>query len=118
MTCDVCPDAFEPSSFSSGEGLEKRADLLAHELAERWRKGERPGAEEYLDRHAELRAYPVAATRLIYEEFCQRRERGERPARSEYLERFAEWRQSLEILFECEEIVERESAGPRYPSPG
>jgi tetratricopeptide (TPR) repeat protein len=118
MTCDVGPEAFEPSSFSLGEGLEKRADLLAHELGERWRKGERPGAEEYLDRHPDLRAHPIAATRLIYEEFCQRRERGESPARSEYLERFAEWRQSLDILFECEELVEQEAAGPRYPLPG
>jgi serine/threonine protein kinase/tetratricopeptide (TPR) repeat protein len=118
MTCDVGVEAFEHSGFFCGDGLEKQADVVAYEFAQRWQQGERPKAEEYLERYPKLVKHPIAATRLIYEEFCQRRERGESPPRCEYFERFAAWRQSLEIVFECEALLEQEANGPRYPVPG
>ena len=58
-------------------GDDPAVERLAAEMAERWRKGERPRAEEFLDRHPVLWNQPEAAADLIYEEFCLRQELGE-----------------------------------------
>ena len=48
----------EPTRTEAPESLTER---LSAELARRWQLGERPLAEEYLDRHPELWTDPAAA---------------------------------------------------------
>src|SRR5207302_5478346 len=54
---------------------------------------------------------------LIYEEICLRREHAEEIARADLLRRFPQWQAQLEILLDCHQILETESA-PIYPSVG
>lgn len=69
--------------------LAELVDLLRLDQAERWRRGETPGAETYLA-HLTSRpdATPEHAVELIYAEFCLRQSLGQRPVLAEYLERF------------------------------
>ena len=67
------------------------AAKFAGDMAERWRRGERPTTEEYLARCPELAEHPHAAADLIYEEFCLHREHGQhRPV--------ADWFESLSAM--------------------
>jgi len=91
---------------------------LAEQMVERWRWGERPLAEEYLERHPELRAHPEAALELIYEEICLRREYGQTFATADVLDRFPEWRAQLQVLLDCHELLEQPPAVHRFPEPG
>src|SRR5690348_2052340 len=59
-----------------GLGLLGDAERLAEEMAGRWRRGERPTADEYLARLPGLRDDPEAAVELIYEEVCLRQQYG------------------------------------------
>ena len=85
-----------------------------------WRRGERPGAEEFLARAPGLG--DEAAIRLIFEEFCLRREVGMPVESAEVAARFPRWRAELKALLDCHRIME---AGPiphpgpvDFPSPG
>ena len=51
------------------------------------------------------------------EEICLRREFGKDVARAEILRRFPQWQAQLEILLDCHQILEAESA-PSYPAVG
>src|SRR5262245_9930007 len=64
------------SSEHSARGLLGDAERLAEEMAGRWRRGERPPAEEYLARLPGLRDDGEAAVELIYEEVCLRQQYG------------------------------------------
>src|SRR5947207_6247315 len=90
---------------------------LSEEMARSWQQGQRPCAEEYLARHPELWNEPEAAVDLIYEEICLRREHTEEIARADIFKRFPQWQAQLEILLDCHQILETESA-PIYPSVG
>jgi serine/threonine protein kinase/tetratricopeptide (TPR) repeat protein len=104
------------SSFEGpGSGVAVR---LAAEMARRWRRGERPRAEEFLDRHPELWGQPEAAADLVYEEICLRQELGEESAAEEVITRFPRWRRQLEVLLECHRILEPGVRPPRFPSAG
>jgi serine/threonine protein kinase/tetratricopeptide (TPR) repeat protein len=94
------------------------SERLAAELAERWRRGERPRAEEYLDRHPALWEQPEAATDLIYEEVCLRQEHGESDAAEDALRRFPQWRAELEVLFRFHDLVGPPPAAPTFPEVG
>src|SRR5579884_3498200 len=78
---------------------------LAEELAAAWQQGQRPQAEEFLDRHPELWNEPEAALPILYEEICQRQQRHE-PAATEMLLRFPGWQQQLQMLLECQRLLE------------
>jgi hypothetical protein len=64
------------------------AVVLRVDQRERWRTGERLPAEDYLERHADVRANAEAAVDLIFNEFLLREQRGEGPTAEEYLQRF------------------------------
>ncbi|MDR3636802.1 MAG: serine/threonine-protein kinase [Isosphaeraceae bacterium] len=72
-------------------------------MADAFRRGERPRAEEYLARHPQLAEDD--AVRLIFEEACLRREEGEDSVSSEILDRFPQWRGKLELLFDCDQLL-------------
>src|SRR5438105_2763124 len=90
------PPAREPRPSEAPGGV-PQVKKLAEQMIERWRWGERPLAEEYLERYPELRAQPEAAIELIYEEICLRREYGLASATADVLERFPKWRAQLQV---------------------
>jgi serine/threonine protein kinase/Flp pilus assembly protein TadD len=94
------------------------ATELAAEMAVRWRNGERPLVEEFLERHPELYREPEAALRLIYEEFCLRQEHAEELAPESLLARFPQWRPQLEVLIDCHKLLDAELTPPRMPQVG
>lgn len=97
---------------------EEVAASLAAEMIDRWRQGERPLPEEFLNRQPDLWNQPAAAAELIYEELCLRQEYGPIIPAAEVLERFPQWRQQLELLFDCQSVLGPRAAAPRFPGVG
>lgn len=95
-----------------------QASQLAGQMAERWRRGERPLAEEFLAQHAELLETPPAAIKLICEEICLRQEHGEPVDSVQVIARFPQWRDELEVLLGCHRLLEPALAGPAFPEVG
>src|SRR5262245_9150252 len=71
---------------------------LVDEMVSAWKRGDRPRAEEFLDRRPELWGRPDEALRLVYEEICLRQEHGEPDAAGAVVARFPQWRDRLERL--------------------
>ncbi|HEY1377809.1 MAG TPA: serine/threonine-protein kinase, partial [Gemmataceae bacterium] len=98
------------------------ADALAAELVgemvQRWRRGERPLPEDFLARHPELWDHPEAAADLIYEEFCLRREYGPDLPAEDILARFPQWRPQLEVMLDCQRLLDPRRADPQFPAAG
>jgi serine/threonine protein kinase/Flp pilus assembly protein TadD len=109
-----------PPTAGAGEqiGAFALVQRLAEQMVERWRWGERPLAEEFLERHPELSKQPEAAIELIYEEICLRREYGQASATPDVLERFPQWRAQLQVLLDCHELLEQAPAAHDFPEPG
>src|SRR5947209_15445734 len=99
--------ALSPSLFSTRTAAaDALATRLAEEMAERWRRGERPLPEEFLDRHKELWDRPEAAVQLIYEEICLRQEFGEEGPLAGMLDRFPQWREQLQNLLDSPRLFQ------------
>jgi serine/threonine protein kinase/tetratricopeptide (TPR) repeat protein len=81
-----------------------------------WRRGERPLAEDILERHPELG--DDAAIRLIYEEVCLRQEAGEAVDLAEIGRRFPQWRDDLVVLLDCQRLMESAPARVVFPHVG
>jgi tetratricopeptide (TPR) repeat protein len=94
------------------------ADPLVADLAARWRNGERPLAEEYLDRSPELWDRPDAALELIAEELVLREEFGEPVSAAELAARFPRWQAQVEVLVECQRALGPPAVPPKFPEPG
>src|SRR5207244_4231001 len=62
------------SSSAPVERVDPLVERLAEEMADAWRRGQRPLAEAYLARHPELADRSEAVLRLVYEEVCLRQE--------------------------------------------
>jgi serine/threonine protein kinase/tetratricopeptide (TPR) repeat protein len=112
----------ESSQSISTRIEEPQADILAGRLAEEmaaaWRRGDRPSAEVFLARHAELTAHPDAALRLIYEEVCLRQEAGETIGADEIARRYPRWASELRALFECHEVLQPAANPQPFPQEG
>src|SRR5260370_14054999 len=115
-------DAADPAAAASRRaGSVPAASLseqLAAEMARLWRQGERPSAEDFLDRHPELWEQPEAAADLIYEEICLRQQQGETGAADDALRRFPQWRAPLEMLLRFHRILEPGPLAAAFPAPG
>ena len=96
--------------------------LVKADLAERYARGERPAAAEYLERFPRLRAEADRVLSLVYEEYCLREERGERPDTEEFCDRYREWKDSLESQLKYHRVISRvvgpTPASPRFPASG
>jgi serine/threonine protein kinase/Flp pilus assembly protein TadD len=96
-----------------------RWDLLAGQLAsamaDDWRAGQQKPAEEYLERHAELKDHAEAVLRLVCEEICLREEAGLPLPPSQFLERFPRFRAELQALLDCHQILEESLEGAQVP---
>lgn len=92
-------------------------DKLASEMAEAWRRGERPLAEDYLRSHVELAQDPEAAVELIYEEICLRQETGEKADPTAIFHRFPQYERELQAVLACHALV-APPLGPKWPKVG
>ncbi len=100
------------------------AELVLADLRNRFSRGERPAAREYLGRYPELAAEQGRALSLIYEEYCLRTEAGEAVDPSEFCRAYPTWRDSLvsQLAYhrDLSRAVERDEPddAPEYPGPG
>jgi tetratricopeptide (TPR) repeat protein len=102
-------------SSAGREGIEVLVGRLVEDMVARWKHGERPLAEEYLDCHPEVLDYPEVAAQIIYEEVCLRQEYGQEVPPDIYLRRFPQWRAQLEVLLGCHRLLQPSVAGPVAP---
>jgi serine/threonine protein kinase/Tfp pilus assembly protein PilF len=91
---------------------------LAEDMARRWQQGERVLVEEYISQHPELKAQPEAATELIYEEICLRYQHGEGAATADVLDRFPQWREQLQVILDCHQLLQPGAVTPSFPAIG
>lgn len=94
------------------------ADRLLEEFERRWANGEKPTVEQYLERHPGLRERPETVIELLYEEICQRRQAGEAVCEENLFARFPEWRSQLEMLLDCQRLLEDGAGLATFPSVG
>src|SRR4051794_19557638 len=85
-------------------------ERLADDMVGRWRHGERPLAEEYLDSHPDLRDHPEAALELIAEELALRDEYGLPTTADELAARFPRWPAQVRALAECQRALGPQAA--------
>jgi serine/threonine-protein kinase len=92
--------------MASANGRDQLLEQLCFDQRERWAKGERVRAEEYLARHPDLSGDPESALEIIYNEVVLREEAGQRPRMEEYAERFPQLSSELKPLFEVHAAIE------------
>ena len=103
---------------AEAEPAESLAERLAEEMAAAWRRGDRPRAEEYLALHPEMADRPGGAVRLIYEEVCLGQEHGQEVPLADLASRFPRWKDELELLLDCHQLLDSPPAAPHFPRVG
>jgi serine/threonine protein kinase/Tfp pilus assembly protein PilF len=96
-------------------GVLPDADLFIEEMDRRWRAGERPLAENYLNRSPDLWDKPDDALEIIYEEISLRHQHGDPAELDDFLLRFPQWSEQLRVLFNCHDLLGSDSGAA---SPG
>jgi serine/threonine protein kinase len=98
------------------------AELVKADLQQRYRRGERPSARDYLERFPDLAGENGHALSLIYEEFCLRAETDDSTSPSEFCDRYPTWRDSLVSQLACHRKLSRAieplPSGPDFPEEG
>jgi serine/threonine protein kinase/tetratricopeptide (TPR) repeat protein len=89
---------------------------LARKMRRRWRRGERPLAEEFLG--SELLRRPEIALDVIYEEYCLRLAAGERAVDREIVHRFPQWREPLRVMLDCHLVLQANATPSDFPCVG
>jgi hypothetical protein len=74
-------------------------EILRAERQERWQRGDRVLAEEFVRCHPILQSDPERVVELIYHEKLLRDELGEKPQLEEYIQRFPQFAEQLKTLF-------------------
>ena len=106
-------------SVGGSSELAKAGSLATQQVEDMvaaWRRGERPRAEDYLAGHPELD--DEAAIRLIYEEVCLRQEVGLEVDPAEIARRFPRWREELNLLLDCQRLIDAGPARVDFPQVG
>ena len=93
-----------PLPDAAAAATDSLVELIAADMARRWREGQRPWAEEYLVLHPQLWNQPEKALELIYEELCLCDEYGEKMVSADVILRFPQWEEQVRILFACRQI--------------
>ena len=88
-------------------------ESLVREAIARWREGEEPDAQGFLQAHPEIRERKTLAIDLIYEEYCLRQEHGETFVASTFMNRFPAYKQSLARMLDVHQFL----AGGSPPAP-
>ena len=104
------------AGFTPGSGSTSLATRLVEEMVAAWRRGEQPTAEAFLDRHPELSA--ESALRLIHEEVSLRQEAGLEVDPAEVVNRFPKWRAQLEVLLDCQRLMQTQCTATTFPEVG
>jgi serine/threonine protein kinase/tetratricopeptide (TPR) repeat protein len=94
------PGAGPPPGSGDGPGTTELVD----EMVAAWRRGEPLAAEAFLERHPGLGT--ESALRLIHEEVCLRQEAGLAVVTAEVVDRFPRWRAQLELLLDCQHLLQ------------
>ena len=95
----------DKNSVKNPQGRSTLEDVLDQQSA-CWGRGERPLAEEFLERFPALQAAPDAALDVIYQEFLLRRGLGERPKLEEYIRRFPFLSDHLTRQFAVDQVMQ------------
>src|SRR6185436_17875829 len=80
-------------------------ELVSLDQRERWRRGQRPAAEEYLRRFPQLLSDEELALDVIYGEFLLREELGHAPKSLEYQLRFPDFAETLSDQIEFHQTM-------------
>ena len=99
-----------------GSGSGSLMTRLVDEMVAAWRRGEHAKAEAFLDRHPELSA--ESALRLIHEEVSLRQEAGLEVDPAEVVNRFPKWRAELEVLLDCQRLIQAQGTAITFPEEG
>jgi tetratricopeptide (TPR) repeat protein len=118
VTPPPAAEAPDPRPHPPGDAPTSTVERLADNMADRWRAGARPRAEEYLDAHPDLRDRPRAALDLIAEELALRQEYGEAVVPDEFAARFPQWAAQVRALCECQQALGPPLDAPHFPAPG
>lgn len=108
----------DASGSADSAGLTGLVLRLAEEMAEAWRRGERPAVEDLLERYPELKTQPDSALPLVCEEVCLREEYGQAEAEHTVLNRFPSWRARVEHLLIDHRRRRGTRSGPGFPTAG
>src|SRR5438552_16928936 len=95
-------------------GAASPVDRLVQEFRERWARGERRTAEEFLSEHPELLIDAGAAIDLIYEEICLRERTGQEGVWEQVFQRFPQWRDQLQALLDCDHLLQPAAVTPKF----
>lgn len=102
---------FVARKSGSADGLiERLTSDVQREMLAAWQAGSTILAEQWLDRHPEVKAKPEIAVLVIYEELCLREERGEEVDSAELYRRFPQFREALSVVLSCHRLVHADSA--------
>jgi serine/threonine protein kinase len=96
-------------------GVDTLVQRLIDEMGQRWREGNCPRAEEFLNRHAELWKQPAAVMDLVYEELFLCHEHRMTVDVEAMARRFPDWRQQIDVLLHCIDALQDP---PGMPQPG
>jgi tetratricopeptide (TPR) repeat protein len=101
-----------------GQGAaQELVERLADEMTGRWRRGERPCAEEYLAACPELAADPEAALELVSEEIRLRLDHGEPVHAAELRRRFPQWEKQVCALLDFHRVLASQTPAAAFPAP-
>ena len=114
----VVPTSRRIGQSVASERIEQLLERLLDEFERRCRAGEQAVVEEYLDRYPELHDHPAAVIELLYEEICQRRQAGEAVSEEALFMRFPQWRSQLELLLDCQRLLEDGAGLATFPAVG
>ena len=96
---------------------EELLEIIEIDRAERWRRGERITAEQYLNEYSLLCDDEEAALVLIYGEFFLRKELGESPSLKDFLTRFPQHARRLQDQVMWHEAIELDRELSARPAP-
>lgn len=88
----------------------------AHRFADAWREGACASVEEFLSSLPAGAVAPQVAVRIIFEEMCLRQDDGQEVHSDEYLRRFPQYRSELQLLLECQGLLDVRE--PQFPKIG
>ncbi len=103
---------------SHGVAVLDLVERLAEDMVRRWRAGQSPRVEDYLDSHPHLFHSPAAVLELISEELSLRLEDGQEPDALELLHRFPQWQAQVRVLLECHEVMAAHVLPSYFPASG
>lgn len=102
----------------AGKPVAPIVEQMAEEMVRRWRQGERPLAEEFLEGFPELWDQPESVLELIAEELALRSECQASMSLEQLTARFPKWSAQLAALLEWQEALGSRVQEPLLPAAG